>query len=158
MKHKKPDKKSNFNNYKIALFAGMITVLIILSLFITSFLSTNPVEEMRADIDLQVSLENSEISNNETTSLIVNARNVGDIPLNGYLRFETDDQNSFFLETTNEERLRLNLLTRESIERVFNVRATTTAHTTVHEIRVYLEEVNNTEVASSSTLLTVRRD
>lgn len=158
MKPKNSENKSWLPNYKIIGFIGLIVILVALSLFITSFLSTDTIQEPRPDIALTASLENSQIQSNETTNLIVNARNVGDIALNGYLRFETDDQNSFFLETTNAQRLQLNLLTRESIERVFNVRAKTNAHTTIHEIRVYLEDENSTEIASSSTLLTVYRD
>lgn len=153
-------KKKSFvqNNKRVIIAIVLIVVLIALSVFITSFLTVDDEQEIIHEIDLELSLEEEMISNNDTTSLVVTARNIGNLEIDGRLLFETDDNDKFFIESASEERLRLNLLTRESIERVFDVRAKTTAHTTVHEIRGYLLDGNETVVSEASTLLTVTRD
>ncbi len=136
--------KKIFNQYVLAL----ILIIIVFSLFFNLYTSSLP-----GNIVLQ--LEDSRVDSGESTNLRIAVSNMGEEPLVGTLNVSIDHPENINM-SIQEDRLTVNLLPGERVERIASIKAVSKAYRTDYEIKVYLIS-NNTVVDEESIILSVRR-
>ena len=127
----------------------LVVLLVSLSLFITSFV----IDSDSVGGRMKLILQDETISSNESTSVTVRVENEDEQRLNGTIVFEEDNQDLHISHPSNTS-VTVNLLSGESVERRYNVRAVTDAYTSTYEIKASLSD-QNTTLLSDSVYLTV---
>lgn len=146
--------KEKYDKY---LWVGIIVVAIVV-LVLIFYLANGLVSSSKAKGRLSVDIQDNSISSNDTTNLLVTARNSGKEPLEGEFKVSADDEDAVKVTYSEQELLKFRLLEDESITRSIEIQGFSKAIRTDYEIDVQIVGDNETVLDSETVLLTVKKE
>jgi len=142
--------------YEKYLWVGIVVVAIAV-LVLIYFLANSLVESSKAKGQLSVNLEDNSIKSNDTTNLLVTARNTGKTPLEGEFTVSADDSEAVIVTYEETDLLKFRLLEDESITRNIDIQGFSKAIRTDYKIDVQIKGTNESIIDTKTVILTVKK-
>ncbi|MCF7872162.1 hypothetical protein K9L97_03945 [Candidatus Woesearchaeota archaeon] len=131
--------------------------LIIIIFFCTLFLIVACQTKTNETL-LIADMKDSSIISGESTQIIIEVSNNGDVVLDGELEIYSEDEENVQIEYSDDERISINLAPEENIKRVIPVTGKTSSLRTDYLITVNLIGSNKSILGSAKTVLIVKKE
>ena len=135
-----------------------VVVLMLAALVLIFVLANAASKDFKPKGKLSAKLEDSSITSNETTYLLVGVKNDGKEMLEAKIRVTPDDPQSVKISYEAPDLLNVRLLPGESVVRRLEVQGFSKAIRTDYELNVELIGKNESSVAKQKIILVVKKD